>query len=159
MSGATEADAKGSVTLYPAWREAEKKLLAAKVEFGAIISRAWLDEVLGIKPPKTVREVRDSDIERLQQITALRDSLLKNHCMMLDPIPGEGYKIVRPEEQTKVAMRKRSKEMKRAIKGLTAELTHVRTDLLSTEQRAENSNAIAKVGALKALSRKQLRLE
>ena len=53
-------------------------------------------------------------------------------------------------------MRDRGQEIKRALQSLVLELTHIRAEELTDEQRRENTDALAKVGALAGMASKQL---
>jgi hypothetical protein len=141
------------VSLYPAWRQAESDLLARGIAPGMVIESVWLRDAFGIKEAKTIAEHQRNELLFLQQMTSLRESLLERHKVMLRPVPGVGYAVVRPEMQTAIAMHTRLREIKRSFRHLGAELQHVQTDKLTDGQRKENSDAIAKVAALSALFR------
>lgn len=137
--------------LFPAWRHAESRLLIEGLEPGKIIPREWLMDAFGLREPQTVPEVQRNALIFLRQLTDLRDSLLCRHSIMLRAISGIGYQVVPPESQTGVAMKDRTDEIKRSFAKLTREISHVQMDALNDSQRADNTNAIAKVGALRAL--------
>lgn len=143
--------------LYPAWRQAEADLLAGGLTFGSIITRDALDEAFGIKPAKTVQQHISNELVYLRQSTALRESLLETHKMMLVSEPGVGFRVAMPEEQTKLAMHQRTREAKAAMQKLAREISNVDTGKLTDAQRKENTDAMASVGALRTLFRKYLR--
>lgn len=143
--------------LYPAWRQVEADLLASGLTYGSIITTELLDAGLGIVPPKTIAEYQKAELVRLRQITALKESLLESRNMLLVSEPGVGYRVVLPEEQTKLSMHLRTREMKSALAKLMREVSHVDTGRLSDAQRQENVDAQAKLGALRSIFRKRLK--
>ena len=143
--------------LYPRWRQAEAELLANGLTYGSLITDDQLDEMLGIGPPKSIADVTRVQLMRFGFIEALRASLLVNHSMCLQRTRNLGYTVIPPEQQTNVVMKNRTHEMKRAMSKLKSELSHVRQDLLTDAQRKENTDAIAKIGTLSGMVRKQLK--
>ena len=143
--------------LYPAWRQAEADLLANGLTHGSIITRDALEASFGIKPPATVQQHISNELVYLRQCTALRESLLENRKMMLVSEPGVGFRVAMPEEQTKLAMHQRTREVKSAMQKLVREIANVETTLLTDDQRKENADARAQIGALRTMVRKQLK--
>jgi hypothetical protein len=143
--------------LYPAWRQAEADLIEQGITEGSLITDEWLDHALDIRPPQTVAAVQRTQLYRLSQVSALRDSLLKNHRMMLRRTEGVGYTVIPAADQTRVAMRDRTDEIKRGLLKLAEEISHVKTETLTDAQRKENSDAIAKLATLRGMVRKQLK--
>ena len=144
-------------TLYPAWRQAEADLLAQGVTYGSLITREWLDAAFGIREPRTIAEAERAQLVRLSQTQALRDSLLQNHRMMLRPTKGVGFTVVPADQQTRVAMDDRTREVKSALSKLAREISHVDLTKLDDAQRKENTDAQAKLGALRSMFRKALK--
>lgn len=142
--------------LYPAWRQAEADLVANGLAFGSIITSEWMDAALGIRPPQSIPEYERNQLVRLRQMTALRDSLLESRKMMLVSEPGVGYRVVTPEEQTRLSTHVRTKEMKAALSKMIKEVSNVDVARLNDDQRKENSDALAKLGAIRSMFRKRL---
>jgi len=142
--------------LYPAWRQAEVQLLAQGLTYGSLVTDEQLKMLLGIPEPKTVADVTRIQLLFMSQREALRESLLENHQMMLRRTEGIGYTVVPPEQQTRIALEDRTREVKRALSKLAREVSHVQQEQLTDAQRKENADAIAKVGSLSGMVRKQL---
>lgn len=143
--------------LFPAWRQAERDLLASGVTYGSLITTEWLREAFGLREPKGIAEFQRNELVMLRQTHELSASLLENHRMMLVTVRGVGYTVVPPEKQTAVAMERRTKEIKAALSKLAREVSFVNTEQLTDSQRKENADAQAKLGALRSLVRKQLK--
>ena len=143
--------------LYPAWRQAEADLIASGLGYGSIITEDFLRSAFGLREPKTIAEYQQNSLVYLRQITALRESLLEGHKMLLVAESGVGFRVAMPEEQTRLSMHQRTKEVKAAIQKMVREVTNVQTSLLTDEQRKENADALAKMGSLRSMVRKQLK--
>lgn len=143
--------------LYPAWRQAEKDLLASGFTYGSLVTQEWLDEAFGIQQPATIAEYQKCELVRLRQTQELRDSLLENHRILLAPVRGVGFTAVPPEKQTSTALQMRTREVKSALCKLAREISHVELSKLDDAQRQENADAQAKLGSLRAIVQKQLK--
>lgn len=144
------------VKLYPAWRQAEKDLLEEGLSYGSLIPDEWLKLAFGLAEPETIAQAQRNDLVMLRQLDALRESLLQGHRMMLRRVQGVGYTVVTPEQQTAVALKDRTREVKCAMRKLAQELSYVNHERLSDDQRKENADAQAKLGALRSMVRKKL---
>jgi hypothetical protein len=146
-------------SLHPAWKQAEADLLADGLTYGSVISDKWLDAAMGVPKPATLHQAEAYMRARLTFRTHLFNSLLTNHMMMVNRVKSEGYVVVQPAQQTRIAMERRTAEMKHAITKMAREVSHVDVTQLTDAQRAENTNAQAKIGMLRSMVRKQLKLD
>lgn len=151
------ADDGDRTRLYPAWRQAEADLIAQGMTFGSIVTTEWLEAAFGLREARTISEYQKNELVFLRQVTALRESLLETRKMMLVSEPGVGYRVVLPEEQTRMAMHVRTREIKNAMAKLLREVSNVDLSKLSDAQRKDNADALAKLGALRSTMRKQLK--
>lgn len=142
--------------LFPAWRQAELDLIAQGVTYGSLITDEWLREAFGVGEPKTIADAQRNDLIMLQQTQALRDSLLESRNMMLRRVQGVGFSVVPPDQQTRVAMEDRTREVRNALRKLAREVSHVDRSRLTDDQRKENADAQAKIGALRGMVRRKL---
>jgi hypothetical protein len=145
-----------SLTLYPAWRQALSDLLAAGLTDGQVITDDWLCEAFGLRQPQTIQEAKEHQGKFNFFAGHLAEALLRDHSIMIVRLPGVGYSVVPPHEQTKVSMENGAAEILRAYSRTALRVRHVRTDLLDDGQRKENSDAAAKLGVLGALLTKRL---
>lgn len=143
--------------LSPAWRQAEKDLLNNGLTYGSIIEQEWLDCAFGIQPPQTISQYQRNELIRLRQMQDLAASLLENHKMLLTPVRGIGHTVAHPAQQTQLALNKRGKEVRAALAKMARELSHINGNLLTDAQRTENTDALAKLGQLRSITRKKLR--
>lgn len=144
--------------LYPSWRQALNDLELAGIEPGQSIDKSWLETAFGIKPAQTITDAERNRALFRSSIWELRNALLTKHKLMLRAVDGVGYRVIDPDKQTDIALRDRGSEIARALDKLHQEVSFVRTDLLTDDQRKANADAVAKVGALMGMTRKQLSL-
>lgn len=145
--------------LYPAWRQVEADLLAAGLTDGQTIAMDYLRAGLGVSDP---RDLTDGNEVLRQQahfnfaMGSLKESLLTNHRILLRLVEGVGYMVVPANEQTRLTLKDRGAEIANALSRAVAEVSFVRTEQLTDAERKENADAQAKLGALRALTRKRL---
>lgn len=144
------------IKLFPSWKQAAKELIDAGLEPGKIIAKADLERLFGIEPAQSITEFERNKMLWLRNMTELRDSLLRDHCVMLMSVPGIGYRVVEPEQQTATALAVRGRAIALQMGRLHNDLTYVKVDALSNEQRKENTDALARVGVLIGMTNKQL---
>jgi hypothetical protein len=142
--------------LFPPWRQTLKQLEAMNVQPGQTITKEWLEASFGMRPARTIAEHERNHHLFRKLFWMLRTELLETHQLMLRAVAGVGYEVVEPQRQTQVALRDRGLDVARALQKLNSELTHIRHDLLTEEQRKENADALAKVGVLTSMATKQL---
>jgi hypothetical protein len=145
--------------LYPAWRQVQAELIAGGLSDGSIITDEYLMQAFGLQPPTTIAEAERNRGLFNFQAGQLRDGLLRDNCIMLQRVPNIGYVVIPPGEQTSVAMRDGSADIMRAFERAAAQVHYVRVDALTEDERKENANAAAKLGALGTILRKRLALK
>lgn len=156
MSG--ESDNTEEVKLYPAWRQLEADILASGVKDGETISMDYMRSALGLRDP---RELMGEEALREQAqfnfaMGELKDSLTTNHRIVLRLVPGVGYMVTPPQDQTRLALKDHGSEVFNALSRAVQKVTHIRTDALTDEQLRENADAQAKLATLTAIARKRL---
>lgn len=149
-------DMPKELKLYPSWKQALSDLELAGINPGQTIEKEWLEEKFGITPANSIADAERNNTLFRTSIWQLRETLLSKHRLMLRAVFGVGYRVVEPEKQTEQALRDRGVEVARALGKLHDELTYVRTEALTDEQRKANADALAKAGTLLSMSRKQL---
>lgn len=156
MSTDNTPEADREAKLYPAWRQAEADLLARGMHDGEVISMAWLKAAFGITDATDVAQHDRNRMLFNAQIGELKASLLEGHMIDLRVVDGVGYMVMPPDQQTGRAMADRGAEVTRALCQLMRQITYVRSELLTDEQRKQNADAQAKVGQLMSMTRKKL---
>ncbi len=147
-----------SVKLFPAWKQAVRDFLQ-EFKYGDIVSHEWLADHFSMvlqSEKLSEAEFRARQFEWLSSIEGFKDQLLRDHQVMLQSVRGEGYRWCTPDEQTRVATREFERDMRRTFRTTATRLRHVRIEELTNEQRQENTDAIAKLSALRGTVKKQI---
>lgn len=147
--------------LHPVWRQAVKEFLAANIQPGCILPNQWLEAHFGMQPLEsdsslTSAQFRDRQFTWLRNLDAFRRELLEQHQICLISEHGQGYLIVPPGEQTAAAMKRFLRELKRSYRTVAVRTKNVKLDELTSDQRKENVDAIAKLSMLQGMHRKAL---
>ena len=135
-----------SVSLYPGWKEAVRVLVEEGLTFGDTVTKERIAELANVKPPAgTYADAKRYDIEVLRVTSEVKAALLTAHSMLLDANGNGAYQVVKPEDQTAVAVDKGTKALKREMVKMAMSAQFVRRDMLTDEQRKENADACAKI--------------
>lgn len=151
----------GQVSLLPPWRNAAAELFAGRYGYGDLVPH---DELLAaFNAPKptgkiTVEEYEAWRLAVLAQHDALTDWLLEERNIMLVSVPGQGYRLCKPEEQTETAVERGMKRVRRELVKMTRQINYVDRSSLTHEQARENAEALARAGWLKQQIGKAKRL-
>lgn len=156
MSSDIPAHEPPSVRLFPAWRQAERDLIAMGLRDGEVVPMAWLKAAFGIVDATDVTEHDRNRMLFNAQIGELKASLLEGHRIDLRVVDGVGYMVVPPDQQTDRALKDRGAEITRSLVQLSRQLTFVRSEQLTENQRRANADAQAKVGQLLSMTRRTL---
>lgn len=146
---------KEEATLYPAWKQAVKILLDEGLTFGSTVSRKRLADLCQVKPPESIDDVRRYDLELLQCITDIKDTLLTAHCMLLVSDNKGAFIVIAPESQTQYAVNTGIKSIGREMKKMAMAVSFTKTELLTDAERAKNADAQAKISLLAGMMKVQ----
>lgn len=141
--------------LFPAWKEAIRKLLDSGVTYGSTIKRKHLIDLCQVNPPQSIEDVRRYDLEVLKCITEIKDTLLTAHCMLLVSDHAGNFMVIAPESQTQYAVEAGVKAITKEMKRMAMGVSFTKTDLLTDTQRAKNSDAQAKISMLAGMMSKE----
>jgi hypothetical protein len=143
-----------TVMQYPAWREAITRLSKSnRLAPGILFTHRELYEMFIVKYPErdipiTPAELAKLELQYLNQLQGFQTALLQEHQVALANVKGEGYRIVKPSEQTPWAERQGVNEIRKAIRKLAERLTNVDFLALGAEDRKVNADALARLGML-----------
>jgi hypothetical protein len=129
-----------------------------KFDFGAVITREWLENTFGIVTPATM--TRDEHtrlmLDFLSGWEVFSRGLLVNHKKALRSIGHGKWEIIIPSEQAAFALEETDKKIKRALRTGKRVISNTRTDLLTDTQRAAHRDAEGRMAALAALNSRKL---
>src|SRR5690606_29121171 len=109
--------------------------------------------------PETIEQYREYQFTLLQNMDEFRSSLLEEHSIALRTKPGVGYEVLPPAEQTKYAVDVGMRRVRRELRWMATHLVNVDHSKLTSDQRKENADAMARAAMLKSMFRKAQRIE
>lgn len=150
----------GEVILLPPWRNAAAELFSGKYGYGDVVPHSELQEALRL--PKPTGKVEVEEIEKwklalLAQMDGLVNFLLEERNICLKAIPGEGYLILDPAEQTDYALKLGMKRVKDELRKMGRRLSFVDRSQLTHEEARKNADALARLSFLKQMANKSQR--
>ncbi len=151
-----EGEMSQTINLYPAWRQAVKAFLEQGFQADDVIAFDWLYENFGlekINPDTPYEEAQKTQLQFLASFKKFEEELLTEHQIALDTERGIGYKIVPSEKQSRWAFEKGLAEYKKVTRKAQSRLTNVDLVKLSTEERKENADLMARLAQLKVVTR------
>lgn len=144
-----------NVELYPSWRQALVNFREAGYAFGDILPKSWLYEQFecaGLNDPKiTWEQAQKLQLRLLSQFTPFREALLDQDQIDLQSVPGVGYELVPPADQSRRAVKDTLHDVQKAVRKGVARATNVNTALLTAEQRREHADNLARLGMLRRM--------
>lgn len=145
-------DLDPGVELYPEWRQALVRFRDAEFAYGDTLPHTWLWEQFGcgaLADPKIPAEqYQRLRLKLLSQFHPFREALLDQYQIDLQSVPGVGYELVPPADQTGRALKDTVREMDKAWRNGMARAANVNVAVLTTEQRRERIDNIARLALL-----------
>lgn len=123
--------------------------------YGDHINHSDIDSWSGFETPDmnglNIKEQKEvftkSSLLRLAIVDGFRDYLLKERLMYIQSVPGSGYVIVEPSEQTNAAVEKGMKQIIKGLKHATSGVENVNKARLSNSQREYNATVLSRLRA------------
>lgn len=147
-----------SVGLFPAWKQAVSDLMKETPDPGHLITRKWLNEEFQLREPSTVTDYKEYQIEFMQLMSAFKDELLTKHCIALKTIPGKGYEILEPGEQTDYCFQAGLHGIRKNLLSMNKHLINVDHSKLTADQCRENADALAKTASMAGMIKRVRRV-
>ena len=144
---------------FPEFRQAVDDFLALNPAPGAIIESAWFDRHLGIDKSKIVDAESATTINllRLSRFDEFRRELLEEHHVHIESVPGKGYAVIPPEEQTECARRALATDLHRVFRRANRVAFNIDLTQLTDAQIKDNTDLRVKIAAMKRSDRRILR--
>ncbi len=127
-----------------------------------MVPHDWLESHFGLLTIEdsqrlTANAFKARQFAWLANIEAFKSELLTTHQVCLESVRGAGFRWVPPTEQTGHATKEFERDARKTFSSATKRLKHIRLAELTEGQRSENVDAIAKISALRGMTRKALR--
>ena len=132
--------------------------IATEHHDGRLISHSWLKGQFGIAAPKITdfKDTEEYDRERdraqfqyMAMVEKLRDTLLFGYKMYMMNVHGEGYVIIRPDDQTTLAYKGLVSDITDGIRDAKEIMYNVRE--VSPEQKSKDDDLRAKMGLIEQM--------
>lgn len=132
---------------------------AAHIGYGDIINLSdinhWsgveLPDMNGLSKPEQRKAFQSHELKMLGIRQGLKDFLLEERLMYLQTVPGSGYRVVKPAEQTEVAVKKGMRAINKGLKDATKGVEMVNTAMLTSSEREYNQSVGARLAGLATL--------
>lgn len=125
--------------------------------YGDVIKKDWFLAEFGIKPSANIEDFERSSILYAHLMGKLRTALLIDHNIGLRSKPGYGQEVVKPADQTQWAIDDFTSGLKKAYEKATDRLSNINFDELTSREKAENADALAKMSFFAKRSKKILK--
>jgi hypothetical protein len=147
----------GELKLLPPWKNAVAELFSGRYGYGDVVPHKVIHEALSLPKPKG--KVHVSILEKwrlalMTQMEQLERHLLEKQNMCLANVYGQGYRILKPGEQTAHAIKHGHHGIKKSIRKMGKQLSFVARDQLTSDQAKENTDALNRLSALKSQVKK-----
>lgn len=140
---------ENKTTLFPIELQVAKDA-HEQFEYGDMITFSWIYDAFNMHPPKsgTMEEIKEYHFKFLSAVERFKETLLIDHHKMLVNVRGDGYRVLKPEEQTAyVSAKWRQRIVKECTKSMK-QLMHIKTDELTEEMIEENINAQIRISTI-----------
>lgn len=120
---------------------------------GDLLSHDWILFALDMGSPQT----KQDQFELMGRMDALRTALLKEHCIALQNVRGEGYRVVPPGEQAEYAARLAESYFRKGAQKGSDHLKYTRRDQLTHTEARRHTDCEVKMAALSGMVNKGAR--
>lgn len=152
--------------LSPAWKEAVHAFIETSPKPGDLVTRAQLEEWLGMKRPTrgTFDEMRAFELKFLSSWDSWCDHLLRKHQIQFDirDRNADGWRVLAPSEVAAFTRRHSDKELRRALRRQRERLSHTDLSELNQDQTREHAETLIrcswKLRAIKEVDKRPLEL-
>lgn len=146
-------DADLNVEIYPLWRRALVHFREAGFTYGDTLPHTWLYkefecEALADNTKISGNQQDKLKLKLLHQFQSFREALLEQEQIDLQSVPGVGYELVTPADQTVRALKDTMRDIERVWRNGMARAANVNTAALTTEQRRERIDTLARLALL-----------
>jgi hypothetical protein len=125
--------------------------------YGAVIKKDWFLAEFGINPPASIEDVERNNVLYAHLMGKLRTSLLIDHNFALKSKPGYGQEVVKPSDQTQWAVDDFTSGLKKAYEKAADRLSNIDFNELTSRDKAEHADALAKLSFFAKRSKKILK--
>jgi len=144
-------DNMNDLPLHPIWRDVLRRWPEYGYTWGDTIPHKWFFDVFElpeITDTMTVKDAQRIELKMLGYRTEFIRALLAERRMYLVSVPGVGYEIVTPGEQSRRGYEAFEAKQRKASQELMDCLRGVNIGMLSEAERRENATLLARAGSI-----------
>ena len=146
---------------HPIHLAAIDAFLKAGFKEGDVIPHAWFYQAFDLEEPTpgmSNGKAQSLELKRLTRQAKFEDVILRQHKICLESVPGVGYKIIPPRGQAKHGYTKAVDGIQKAIREGAAIAVNVDTSKLSSDERREHIDIVARMSMIQQMNAKPRRL-
>jgi len=134
------------------------QIAVIKFTYGDVIKLSWLHENFEIEIPEfgSKKDYEQCTFKFMACMDMFRETLLKEHLMMLSSVRGVGYRVLNPNEQPDEAMSRLKSRVKKETTKAMESLSFINEALLDDESAKKRDSSMGKIAALSAFSKTRL---
>jgi hypothetical protein len=149
------------VEVLPQWRAAADAFVEEGYGPGDAVPHSWFYERFGITEPTPDMKyghAQKVELAYLENMTELKDYLLREHCIDLKSRHGFGYEVVPPQKQAADAYDRMGRRVRKEFRKAVERVTHVRVAELTTDQQKDRMDTLARIDAIRQMHSRARRL-
>jgi len=124
--------------------------------YGSFLSHDWIYSRFEMYPPDrgSAEDFKSFGLNFLGEFDEFRQTLLFEKRMCLISVHGKGWTVLEPQDQTAVVFSDMMRNIGKILRKGRQRLRYVNHDMLSSDQRKQNADALAKTATLQSIARK-----
>lgn len=124
---------------------------------GDVLSHEWLKYALDIPEPKTMSEVNEVQWITLSRVESFKDWLLTEKQTALRCVRGEGYWIVPPSDQARLAAEEAMRYIQKGLNKGNKILNHARLSDMNDDEKRRHTDTQVRLSGIGSLMQRQKR--
>lgn len=146
---------------HPGWKNAFEIIVNRfhREGYGILFSEKELIEIMDIEEPISISDVKRYDLEKLSQLSRLKDNLLKEMSLCFENKPGDGYMIIHPNDQVDSIAKKYYRQSRKKINRVIKILTYVDSESLDMKGQQRQLEMLGRVAFIRGAMNKRKIIE
>ena len=122
---------------------------------GDILTHDWIKYALQIPEPKNLSEAERIQWLAMGRVEAFKDWLLENRNIAIKSVRGQGYYIVPPRDQARVACQESMKMVSKGLRKGHRMLQYTRIDQLNDDEKRRHTDAEVRMSGITGMIKRQ----
>jgi hypothetical protein len=140
----------------PTWlQNAINEFNSSNHKDGDILTHDWIKYALNIPEPKNLSEAERIQWLAMGRVEAFKDWLLENRNIAIKSVRGQGYYIVPPRDQARVACQESMKMVSKGLRKGHRMLQHTRIDQLNDDEKRRHTDAEVRMSGITGMIKRQ----